>query len=266
MLIYPEIDPIAFHLGPLAVHWYGLMYLLGFFGGWSLLAWRIKRGVSRGFTFENLSDILFYTALGVIVGGRVGYMVFYAWPDLWDNPLLLFQLWKGGMSFHGGVIGVVFALWYCGRKMGKSLGEVGDFIIPVIPIGLAAGRLGNFINSELWGHVTDLPWGMIFPNGGPMPRHPSQLYELFLEGVVSFSILWIFSKQPRPRYAVSGLFLILYGVFRCLVEFVREPDPQMGFIAFGWMTTGQLLSIPMIIIGALMMAWAYWSAKRCDNI
>ncbi|MDR3478940.1 MAG: prolipoprotein diacylglyceryl transferase [Gammaproteobacteria bacterium] len=265
MLTYPEINPIAFHVGPLSVHWYGLMYLIGFVGGWALLTWRVRHS-ERGFTADQISDILFYAALGIIVGGRVGYMLFYAWPDLSANPLLLFQIWKGGMSFHGGLIGVILAMWIYARKIGKSLPEVTDLLAPVIPIGLGAGRIGNFINSELWGRVTDAPWAMVFPNGGPLPRHPSQLYEFVLEGVVLFLILWIFSIKPRPRYAVSGLFLICYGLFRFTVEFFREPDLQKGYLAFGWLTEGQLLSFPMILLGIAMFVWAYWSNKRCNNI
>ncbi len=266
MLIYPTIDPIAFHLGPLPVHWYGLMYLIGFLGGWLLLTWRIKTS-PRGFTQEQLSDLLFYIALGVIIGGRLGYVIFYEWDIILKHPLQIFAIWQGGMAFHGGLLGVMIALWLYGRKINKSFIEIGDFIAPVVPIGLGAGRLGNFINGELWGRMTDVPWAMIFPNGGDIPRHPSQLYEFFLEGVVLFFVLWIFSRKERPRCAVSGLFLLLYGLFRFSVEFFREPDFQIGFVAFGWMTKGQLLSIPMIVAGIIFLVYAYRKRRNalCNN-
>jgi phosphatidylglycerol:prolipoprotein diacylglycerol transferase len=265
MINYPHIDPVAVHLGPLAVHWYGLMYLLGFVVCWSLTTWRVTHS-ARGFTAEQVSDILFYTAMGIILGGRVGYVLFYAFSDFLANPLMLFQVWKGGMSFHGGLLGVIFSLWLYARKIGKNFVDITDLIAPVVPIGLGAGRIGNFINSELWGKVTDLPWGMIFPNGGALPRHPSQLYEFFLEGVMMFTILWLYSSKPRPRWAVSGLFLILYGVFRVLVEFVREPDVQIGYLAFGWVTEGQLLSLPMVFFGLIMMIYAYRRKTQCNSI
>jgi phosphatidylglycerol:prolipoprotein diacylglycerol transferase len=267
MLAYPEISPIAFHLGPISVHWYGLMYLIGFFAGWGLLAWRLRVS-PRGFSYEQLSDILFYSALGIIIGGRLGYVLFYAWSDLVANPLFIFQIWKGGMAFHGGLIGVIVALAFYAHKIKKNLVDLTDFVAPVVPIGLGAGRIGNFINSELWGKVTEGPWGMIFPNGGPLPRHPSQLYEFFLEGVVLFLILWFYSMKSRPRWAVSGLFLLCYGVFRFIVEFVRVPDIQIGYLAFGWLTEGQLLSLPMIVLGMIMLMWAYRSRsiKQCSHI
>ncbi len=265
MLTYPHIDPVAFHLGPLPVHWYGLMYLVGFFGAWGALSWRLRTS-PRGFTSEQLSDLLFYSALGIIIGGRVGYMFFYAWPDLRANPLLLFQVWKGGMSFHGGLLGVIIALTWYAHKIGRSVVDLTDFVAPAVPIGLAAGRIGNFINGELWGRVTDAPWGIVFPNAGALPRHPSQLYEFLLEGVLLFIILWTFSSKERPRWAVSGLFLVGYGLFRFVIEFFREPDFQIGYLAFGWLTEGQLLSLPMMILGVLMMVKAYWSPRQCNNI
>lgn len=264
MLTYPQIDPVAFHIGSWPVYWYGLMYLIGFLACWGLLTWRIRTS-PRGFTKEQLSDLLFYMAIGVFLGGRLGYMFFYDWYDVVHHPLRIFKVWQGGMSFHGGLVGVIIALWIYAKKIHKSLGEVGDFVSPAIPIGLAAGRIGNFINGELWGRVTDLPWGMVFPNGGDMPRHPSQLYEFLLEGILLFVVLWIYSSKPKPRWAVSGLFLSLYGFFRFSVEFFREPDPQMGFFAFG-LTAGQLLSLPMIIIGIIMMMYAYRRKQACDNI
>lgn len=255
MLTYPNINPIAFHLGPLPVYWYGLMYLVGFAACYGFLAVRIKTS-DRGFTMEQLSDILFYAALGVIIGGRLGYVLFYDRVDIIHHPLHIFETWKGGMSFHGGLLGVIIAVWIYGRKIGKSFIQVTDFIAPGVPLGLLTGRIGNFINSELWGRATDMPWGMI-PPGGNFPHHPSQLYEALLEGLVMFIILWWYSRKPKPRWAVSGLFLVLYGCFRTFVEFFREPDPQVGYLAFGWFTEGQLLSIPMIIIGIIMMAYAY---------
>lgn len=266
MLTFPDINPIAFHIGPLQVHWYGLMYLIGFFICWSILALRIRHSsFPRGFTLEQLSDILFYSALGIIIGGRLGYMFFYARPEMISHPLHIFQIWKGGMSFHGGLIGVILALWFYAYRTKKSLFAITDFIAPAIPIGLAAGRIGNFINGELWGRVTTVSWGMIFPNAGDAPRHPSQIYEFFLEGILLFIILWIFSMKPRPRLAVSALFLALYGLFRFSVEFFREPDIQMGYRTFGW-TEGQWLSCPMMIIGIILFVYAYKRKTSCNNI
>jgi phosphatidylglycerol:prolipoprotein diacylglycerol transferase len=262
MIMYPNINPIAFQIGPLAVHWYGLMYLVGFLGAWLFLTLRLNQSTfTRGFTKDQLSDLVFYSALGVILGGRIGYMLFYAWPSLVAHPLSIFYIWQGGMSFHGGLIGVVIALSIYARKIGKSLVDITDFIAPVVPIGLGAGRLGNFINGELWGRVSDVPWAMVFPNAGALPRHPSQLYEFLLEGVVLFIILWTFSSKPRPRWTVSGLFLLCYGFFRFLIEFFREPDEQIGYIAWGWLTKGQLLSLPMILLGLFLFAWGYRRKK-----
>lgn len=251
MLVYPEINPVAFHIGSWPVYWYGLMYLVGFAGGWGLLAWRTKVS-PRGFTQDQVSDIAFYAALGAIIGGRLGYMLFYDWPVLISNPLMLFQTWKGGMSFHGGLLGVLIAMVLFGRKHQKSFLMLTDFIAPVIPIGLGAGRIGNFINGELWGRVTTAPWGMLFPNAGPLPRHPSQLYEFALEGVLLFIILIIYSHKPRPLGAVSGMFALCYGLFRIIAEFFREPDVQIGYL-FGGVTEGQLLSLPLVAIGIWLL-------------
>lgn len=262
MLTYPNIDPVAVHLGPLSIHWYALSYLVGFFLSWVALTFR-TRDLSYGFTRQQLADIVFYVALGVIIGGRLGYMLFYDWVDLSQHPLRIFMVWHGGMSFHGGLIGVTFSLWLYGRQINKSLGEVTDFVLPALPLGLCIGRIGNFINGELWGRVTDVPWAMIFPNGGPLPRHPSQLYEAILEGLVLFSILWIYSRKPRPTYAVSGMFLMFYGLFRFMIEFIREPDAQIGYLAWGWLTEGQLLSVPLIMGGMAMMVWAYRRNQLC---
>ena len=265
MLIYPQMNPVALQIGPIGIHWYGLMYLLGFASCWGVLVARVRHS-ARGFTADQVSDLLFYAALGIIIGGRVGYMLLYAWPELMANPLTIFAVWKGGMSFHGGLVGVILSVWIYAIKTGKHLVDITDFIAPAVPLGLAAGRLGNFINGELWGRMTTAPWGMVFPYAGDLPRHPSQLYEFFFEGVVMFVVLWTFSMRPRPRWAVSGLFLLLYGMFRFGIEFFREPDAQMGYRALGWLTEGQLLSFPMAILGLLMLTWSYWRAKRCSNI
>lgn len=253
-MTYPQIDPIAISIGPLDIHWYGLMYLLGF-----AFVWLLGRVRAARFNWQDnqLEDLLFYGAIGVIVGGRLGYALFYDLPANLDNPLNLLKIWQGGMSFHGGLIGVLIAFWYFGRKTGKTFFEISDFIAPMVPIGLMLGRIGNFINGELWGKVSDVPWAMVFPTGGPLPRHPSQLYQAALEGLLLFLILWFFSAKPKPRGAVSGLFLLGYGAFRFIVEFVRVPDPQYGYLAFGWLTMGQILCLPMIIGGALLMLWAY---------
>lgn len=252
MLTYPDINPIAFTLGPLQVHWYGIMYLLGFAVAWVLALFRAKRSHGK-WTSAQVSDLIFYAALGVIIGGRLGYMLIYDLPGFLHNPLLFFRVWDGGMSFHGGCLGVILALWLLGRKIHKTVWEMTDFTAPLVPIGLAAGRIGNFINGELWGRMTDVPWAMVFPGVGPQPRHPSQLYEFLLEGVLLFIILWWYSAKPRPRFAVSALFLLGYGTFRFICEFFRQPDPQLGYIAWGWLTMGQLLSVPMMIIGLISL-------------
>jgi phosphatidylglycerol:prolipoprotein diacylglycerol transferase len=255
MLTYPTINPVAFHIGTWPVYWYGLMYLFGFLAGWALLTLRLRHS-SRGFTEEQLSDVIFFSALGVILGGRIGYMLFYDLPTFISNPLTLFQTWKGGMSFHGGLLGVLIALYFYARKIKKPFLALTDLVAPIVPIGLGAGRIGNFINGELWGRVTNAPWGMIFPSADFNSRHPSQLYEFALEGVVLFIILWVYSRKPKPLGAVSGLFAICYGAFRTFVEFFREPDEQIGYIG-NWLTEGQLLSLPLIIVGMGLMIWAY---------
>lgn len=260
MLIYPKINPIAFSIGPLKVHWYGIMYLVGFMGAWLLGTYRAKKPGSH-FTPEQVTDLIFYGALGVVLGGRIGYMLFYDLPGLLSNPLNLFKVWDGGMSFHGGLIGVCVALYFYGRHLGKSVWTLTDFIAPMVPIGLAAGRVGNFINDELWGRVTTSPIGMLFPTGGPLPRYPSQIFEFLLEGVVLFLILWFFSKKPRPRFAVSAAFLLGYGCFRFFCEFFRQPDPQYGYFAWGWLTMGQILSFPMIVAGLISLLVIFRSKK-----
>lgn len=256
MLIYPDIDPVAISAGPFQVHWYGLMYLAGFLGFWWLGRLRTRRP-GTGWQAVEIGDLLFYGALGVVLGGRVGYTLVYNFPGFIADPLVLFRIWQGGMSFHGGLVGVLVAMWLYGRRTGRTFFQVTDYIAPIVPVGLGAGRIGNFINGELWGRPTDLPWGMVFPFVDAQPRHPSMLYEALLEGVVLFVVLWVYSSRPRPTMAVSGLFLLCYGVFRFLVEFVRQPDAQIGFIAFGWLTMGHLLSLPMIVLGAAFLIHAY---------
>ena len=259
MIIVPPIDPVAFAIGPVQVHWYGIMYMIGFSTAWWLGRYRMGQAF-RGFDPAMADDMLFFGALGVILGGRIGYVFFYAPQQLIEDPLFLFKIWQGGMSFHGGFIGVMIAAIYFARRYQRSWFEVTDLIVPLIPIGLGAGRIGNFINANLWGLPTQLPWGMVFsdnPAAGNIPRHPSQLYEALLEGVVLFVILWWFSARPRPRMAVSGLFLLGYGCFRCAVEFVRVPDRHIGYLAFDWLTLGQVLTLPMVIGGAVLLWLAY---------
>lgn len=256
MLAYPNIDPVAIELGPVKIHWYGVMYLVGFLAFWWLGKIRARQPhvVVQP---EQVGDMVFYGMLGVVLGGRIGYILFYNLPQFLADPLMLLKIWQGGMSFHGGFAGVLIAMWLYQRKHRWGFLRTMDFAAPLVPIGLGAGRIGNFVNGELWGRVSDAPWAMVFPSAGPLPRHPSQLYEALLEGVVLFVILWAFSSKPRPVGAVSGLFLLGYGVFRFLVEFVREPDAHIGYLAFDWFTMGQLLSAPMIIAGVVMFAWAY---------
>jgi len=253
-MVYPTIDPVALSLGPIQVHWYGLMYLFGFVGAWWLGKVRATR---YGWTAEQVEDLLFYGAIGVIIGGRLGYSIFYDLAHNLENPLNILKIWQGGMSFHGGLLGVLTAFWLFSRKTGKSYFEISDFIAPMVPIGLFFGRIGNFINGELWGKVTDVPWAMIFPHGGPLSRHPSQLYEAGLEGLVLFLILWVYSAKPKPVGAVSGLFLLGYGLFRSMVELVRTPYQQYGYFAFDFLTMGQILSLPMILLGGYLLIRAY---------
>ncbi len=256
MLVHPGFDPVAIHLGPVAIRWYGLMYLLGFGAAFLLGRYRIKSRADAPWNAREFDDALFYGILGVILGGRLGYIVFYKLSDYLASPLKIFAVWEGGMSFHGGMLGVVAALWLFARKNRKSLLAIGDFAAPLIPIGLGAGRIGNFINGELWGRPADVPWATVFPAADNLPRHPSQLYEFALEGVVLFLILWLYSAKPRPAGAVTGLFLLAYGALRFGVEFTREPDAFLGFLALG-LTMGQWLSLPMVLAGAGLIAWAY---------
>ncbi|MGD8558809.1 MAG: prolipoprotein diacylglyceryl transferase [Gammaproteobacteria bacterium] len=264
MLTYPDIDPIAIELGPLKVHWYGIMYLIGFAAAW-WLGTRRARQPDSGWEPDQISDLIFYGALGAVLGGRIGYTLFYASDSFLADPLMIFRVWEGGMSFHGGFLGVLFAMFIYAQKQNRKFFAVMDFLAPLTPIGLAAGRLGNFINGELWGRTTDLPWGMVFPGAGEQGRHPSQLYEFFLEGIVLFIIIWVYSARPRPRMAVSGLFALCYGSFRFIVEFAREPDAHLEFIAFGWLTMGQLLSTPMIVLGIGLLWWAYTKNAAPNN-
>ena len=255
MLTYPNIDPVAIDLGLFQIRWYGLSYIAGILGAWTLLHYRARSG-RFGWNTVQVADLIFYGTLGVILGGRLGSVLFYNLPYYLDNPVDVLKVWQGGMSFHGGMIGVAVAIWLYGRKINKTLFEAGDFLTPVVPVGLFTGRIANFINAELWGKPTDVPWGMVFPNAGNLPRHPSQLYEAFLEGLCLFVILWWFSSRPRPAMSVSGLFMLFYGLFRFSIEFVREPDAHIGYLGFDWLTMGQVLSFPMILAGIVLFALA----------
>jgi phosphatidylglycerol:prolipoprotein diacylglycerol transferase len=257
MLPYPQIDPVAIALGPLKIHWYGLMYLIGIGGAWWLASRRVN-AFAPSWNKDKLSDMVFWVAMGVILGGRLGYVLFYDLAAYIAEPAKMLRIWEGGMSFHGGFIGVMLASWWFGKRNGKSFFELMDFIAPLVPIGLGAGRIGNFINAELWGKATDLPWAMVFPTDPQqLARHPSQLYQFALEGLALFAILWFYSRKPRPTMAVSGMFALSYGIFRFIVEFVRVPDTQLGYLAGGWLTMGQVLSLPMILVGIGLIWFAY---------
>lgn len=261
MLTYPNIDPIAFSLGPLAIRWYGISYLLGFLGAYAW-CYAHRQKTTPPWKTEEIADLLFYIALGVIFGGTIGYVLFYDPSRLLQNPLSLLKFWEPGRSFHGGLLGVLLALFIYCQITKRRFWAVGDFIAPAIPLGLAAGRIGNFLNAELWGRVSNVPWAMVFPGAGPMPRHPSQLYEFALEGVVLFLILAWYSKKPRAEGKISGMFVICYGLFRIIVEFFREPDPGQGFILGDFLTMGQLLSIPMILLGVILMNLSCFRKKQ----
>lgn len=277
-----QIDPIALSAGPLKIHWYGLMYLLAFASAWWLGRQRIRAGRLPGTDMNGLSDLLFYGMLGVVLGGRIGYILFYSFGAFLDNPLMIFKVWEGGMSFHGGLLGVMIAALWWTRRQKLHFFDTMDFVAPLIPLGLGFGRIGNFIGAELWGKYTQAGWGVIFPTDPALreftaqqlqaqyatgaldrfARHPSQLYQAFLEGVLMFCILWWFSSRPRPRYAVSGMFALLYGVFRFLVEFVRVPDADLGYLAFDWVTMGQVLSLPLVALGLFLL----WLSRRSPTL
>lgn len=280
MLVHPHFNPIAIKLGPLAVHWYGLMYLVAFILFLLLGRFRIKRGTQPGWRPEEMDDLLFYGVLGVILGGRLGYVLFYKPEYYFSHPLDIFKVWEGGMAFHGGFLGVLVAMWLFGRKTQRGFWAITDFIAPLVPIGLAFGRLGNFINGELWGRVTTPTswWAMGFPAArdadsalaatnpqwqewflqyGMLPRHPSQLYQAVLEGLVLFIILWLYSGKPRKPGQVSAVFLLGYGLFRFIAEFAREPDAFLGLLAAN-LSMGQWLSLPMILIGAIL----FWRSSK----
>lgn len=288
MPVLHQIDPVAVSLGPLKVHWYGLMYLLGFVVAWWLGRRRVRQGRLPGVDENGFGDLMFYGMLGVFLGGRIGYILFYDFPTFLANPLMLFKVWEGGMSFHGGLIGVLLAALLWSRRHRLHFFDTMDFVAPLVPAGLGFGRLGNYIGGELWGKPTQGTAfdgsGVVFPRTLPEPfhsmdaatlkaqfdaglldsfaRHPSQLYQATLEGLVMFAVLVWYSRRPRPRYAVSGLFALLYGVFRFLVEFVREPDVQMGYLAFGWLTMGQLLSLPLVLLGLFWL----WKSRSTPTL
>ena len=254
MFVFPEFDPVIFSLGPLKIRWYGLMYVVGFLVAWWLGRRRCRSEHAIVKEPQQVDDLIFFAMLGVIVGGRLGSILFYNFDKFADDPFYLLRIWEGGMSFHGGLLGVLFAMWLFGRKHGKTMWQITDFMAPFVPLGLGFGRIGNFINGELWGKTTDVPWGFLYRGE---VRHPTQLYEAALEGFVLFAILWWFSSRARPYMAVSGLFLVLYGAFRFFIEFYRLPDDHIGYLAFGWVTMGHVLSAPMILIGGIMVVMAY---------
>lgn len=252
MLSFPHIDPVFLSIGPIDIRWYGLMYLFGFLGAY-LYCNHVGKDAASPWNKDMVGDLIFYSAIGVILGGRIGFVLLYQPNWLLEDPLSLLQFWERGRSFHGGLLGVMVALLLFARHQKRTFLEVTDFIAPAVPIGLGFGRLGNFINGELWGRVTDVSWGIVFPSGGPMPRHPSQLYELCLEGIALFVILQILRKKSTKAGFITGAFLTFYGLFRYVIEFFRAPDVSHGFILFDWMTMGQILSTPMIILGLCLI-------------
>lgn len=256
MLVHPNFDPVAIELGPIAVHWYGLMYVFGFLGVYLLWSYRARtypEFAESKWNSELISDLIFYGALGAVVGGRLGYVLFYKPAEYLANPLEIFLINQGGMSFHGGLLGVIAALFLFSRKIKLSFLHVCDFVAPAAPLGLFFGRMGNFINQELWGKTTTLPWGMVFTNGGDLPRHPSMVYEALLEGVLLLIVLWFLSRKPRPYGFLSGVFLIGYSLSRIVVELVRVPDAHLNYLFFDWVTMGQLLSMPMLLLGLFLV-------------
>jgi phosphatidylglycerol---prolipoprotein diacylglyceryl transferase len=262
MIFLHQIDPVLIALGDLKVHWYGLMYLFGFTVAWFLGRSRVRAGRLPNVNEQAYSDLLFYSMLGVIFGARIGYILIYDLSSYVADPIQIFKIWQGGMSFHGGLAGVLVASLWWARKHRMNFFDIVDFVAPLVPPGLGFGRLGNFINGELWGKYTEGGWGVVFPHAerdlasgmlDQFARHPSQLYQLTLEGIVLFCALWWFSRKPRPRYAVAGVFALLYGCFRFLVEFVRLPDAQIGYLAFDWLTMGQVLSLPLVVLGLTLL-------------
>lgn len=256
MFIHPNFDPVALQLGPLAVHWYGLMYVCGFLGVYLLWLYRIKtypEYAESKWNADVISDLIFYGAIGAVLGGRLGYVLFYKPAYYLSNPLEVIFVNQGGMSFHGGLLGVILALFLFSKKIKVGFMQVADFVAPVAPLGLFFGRMGNFINQELWGKTTDLPWGVVFTNGGPLPRHPSMLYEAFLEGLLLLILLWWVARKPRSMGVLSGLFLIGYALSRIIVEFVRVPDAHLNYLFFDWVTMGHLLSLPMLLLGMFLV-------------
>jgi len=292
MIYLHQINPIALPLGSFGIHWYGLMYLLGFAVAWWLGRRRVREGRLPGIDENGYGDLMFYGMLGVVIGGRVGYILFYDLAEYIAHPLQVLKIWQGGMSFHGGLLGVCAAVWLWSRRHRLHVMDTIEFIAPLVPPGLGFGRIGNFINGELWGKLTHAGWGVVFPQAPvvdvpansqaldqmmSMPqiqqqfatgmlnsaaRHPSQLYQAALEGLVLFTVLWMFSAKPRPRYAVAGMFALLYGVFRFIVEFVRVPDEQLNYIAFGWLTMGQLLSVPLVLVGLFWL----WRSRHAPTL
>lgn len=261
---HPNFDPVAINLGWFEIHWYGLMYVLGFLGVYLVGCYRAKNhaaAIADKWNNEQISDLIFYGALGAVLGGRLGYVIFYKPLEYLANPLEILKINEGGMSFHGGLLGVILALMLFARKTNKRLLDIGDFVAPLAPIGLFFGRIGNFINQELWGKPTDLPWGMVFTTADEQPRHPSMLYEAFLEGVLLFIVLWFIAKRPRPAGVLSGLFLIGYGLARVLVEFVRVPDAHLNYLLFDWVTMGHLLSLPMFALGLYLVVKGVHSSR-----
>jgi phosphatidylglycerol:prolipoprotein diacylglycerol transferase len=278
-----QLDPILIELGPLKVHWYGVMYLLGFAAAWFLGRSRVRAGRLPGVSEQAFGDLMFYAMLGVIFGARIGYILIYDLPSYIADPVQILKIWQGGMSFHGGLAGVLVASLWWARRHKLHFFDVVDFVAPLVPAGLGLGRLGNFINGELWGKYTEGGWGVIFPYAeadlagldaatlqtmhesgvlDQLARHPSQLYQLSLEGIAMFCVLWWFSRRPRPRYAVAGMFALLYGCFRFLVEFVRLPDEQIGYLAFDWLTMGQVLSMPLVLLGLILL----WLSRRAPTL
>ena len=280
--LYIAFDPVAFSLGPLQVHWYGIMYLLAFLFFWLAGTWTVRHRPWWGWSAEDVGDMLFYGMLGVVIGGRLGYVLFYALDSLLADPLFLFRITQGGMSFHGGLLGVIVAMAWFARRSGRGFWQVADFVAPLVPIGLALGRLGNFIGGELWGRISDVPWAMVFANaiepGGwqserlreawasgaldHLARHPSQLYQAAGEGLALFIVLAVYARRPRPTAAISGLFLAGYGVFRFVAEFFREPDAHIGYLAGNWLTMGMAFSLPMVLAGIVLVVFAYARESR----